>query len=127
MNVSSVDLIHLKGSLHLGLFLRPPTRRVIRTPLAVHILTALKLGDWLEIYAQALEINVWTSAEVQKVNWCDENKVWTVTVVRQDTGETRVLKPKHVVFALGVGSGHPTMPSIPGMVTPSVPFTWHLS
>ena len=42
--------------------------------------------------------------------------VWNVTVTRSD-GTKRVLKPRHVVSALGFGAGEVNMPTYPGMVS----------
>lgn len=47
----------------------------------------------------------------------EEKKIWTVKVTRGgEKTEERVLKPRHVIFAIGLGSGVPTMPDVPGMV-----------
>ncbi|KAI6148884.1 FAD/NAD(P)-binding domain-containing protein [Pisolithus tinctorius] len=73
---------------------------------------AAKLGDWLESYAQSLELNVWTSAKVTSVEPGMQGKKWSVKVVRDD-GRERVFQVNHVVFALGFGSGLPNIPNIP--------------
>ncbi|KAI0089780.1 hypothetical protein BDY19DRAFT_85160 [Irpex rosettiformis] len=90
---------------------------------------AQKLADWLEFYAKSLEIDIWTSATVVSVKKLEDG-MWQVTVERRKLPlpgeqtnapkeeaetETRVLKVKHVVFALGIGGGTPKMPVIPGM------------
>ncbi|KAI6046378.1 FAD/NAD(P)-binding domain-containing protein, partial [Pisolithus marmoratus] len=73
---------------------------------------AAKLGDWLETYAHSLELNVWTSAEVVSVESGTQGKKWSVKVVRDD-GKERVFQVNHVVFALGLGGGAPSIPTIP--------------
>ncbi|KAF8134306.1 hypothetical protein EV363DRAFT_1257346 [Boletus edulis] len=73
---------------------------------------ARKLADWLEGYANYLELNVWTSSVITKTEWNEDTKTWTVEINRGGRG-TRVLKVKHLVFATGF-SGHPKLPNIPG-------------
>lgn len=79
---------------------------------------ALKLADWLESYANSLELNVWTSATVTSVEreTGDSGKRWSVQVERGD-GRKQTFKLDHVVFALGIGSGLPRIPDIPGQVS----------
>ncbi|KAF8843041.1 FAD/NAD(P)-binding domain-containing protein [Paxillus ammoniavirescens] len=76
---------------------------------------ALKLADWLESYAHSLELNVWTSATVASIEkeTGDSGKRWSVDVARGD-GRKRTFKVNHVVLALGIGSGTPHIPDIPG-------------
>ncbi|KAG6371217.1 hypothetical protein JVT61DRAFT_9841 [Boletus reticuloceps] len=73
---------------------------------------ARKLADWLEGYADYLELNVWTSSVITKTEWDDNLKTWTVEI-NKDGKDTRILKVKHLVFATGPG-GHPKSPDIPG-------------
>ncbi|TFK84341.1 FAD/NAD(P)-binding domain-containing protein [Polyporus arcularius HHB13444] len=73
---------------------------------------AQKLAGWLEYYAEALELNVWTKSTVVKAVQ-DANNEWDVTVERGD-GSTRVLHVKHLVFAIGLGGNNPYFPNIPG-------------
>ncbi|KAH8119454.1 FAD/NAD-binding domain-containing protein [Phellopilus nigrolimitatus] len=78
---------------------------------------APKIANWLESYAETLELNVWTSTDVKKI---EEGGVagqgpWKVHISRAD-GQTRVLKPRHVVFATGLFGGPPRMPTFPGMI-----------
>ena len=73
---------------------------------------AHKLANWLESYAEALELNVWTSSTVQNATK-DGNSEWNVTVERAD-GTTRVLHVRHIVFAIGLGGNNPFIPEIAG-------------
>jgi len=73
-----------------------------------------QLADWLESYAQSLELNVWTSSTVVKAVQDASTHHWIVTVKLSD-GRERVLRPHHLVFAIGVGGGFPNMPVYPGM------------
>ena len=70
-----------------------------------------KIGDWLEMYTRVMDINYWGSTTAKSAEWNDDTKEWTVTVDRD--GEERVLRPKQLVFALGV-SGKPNIPVLPG-------------
>ncbi|GAA1853408.1 NAD(P)/FAD-dependent oxidoreductase [Pseudonocardia ailaonensis] len=71
-----------------------------------------KLGDWLESYASAMELNVWTSTEFRSGEYDPGSSTWTVEVARD--GEQRVLRPRHLVMAIGV-SGTAKRPDIPGL------------
>ena len=63
-----------------------------------------------------MELNVWMSSTIEKISALDGGKKgFTVTIKRGD-GSTRTFKPRHIVFALGFGSGRANMPSLPGMV-----------
>ena len=73
------------------------------------------LGLWFEIYAQAMEINHWTSTEFTKGVWDEKAKCWEATLKRAD-GSERVMRPRHIVFANGV-STYPLSPEIPGIDT----------
>ncbi|KAG6852360.1 hypothetical protein C0991_000372 [Blastosporella zonata] len=71
---------------------------------------SLKIAEWLESYATLLELNVWTSSTVESALQDDKHK-WSVCVRRED-GSSRVLVVNHLVFATGVGDGHPNIPDI---------------
>ncbi|KAF5392789.1 hypothetical protein D9757_000854 [Collybiopsis confluens] len=74
---------------------------------------AQKLANWLESYADTMELNVWTSSEVTKATQNADN-TWVVTV-RLSDGKHRVFnRVKHVVFATGLGAGKANMPTYPG-------------
>jgi hypothetical protein len=68
-----------------------------------------KLANWFEAYAEAMELNYWTSSEFAGGSYDERAKRWNVTVTRH--GEKRVLHPRHVVMATGV-SGIPNVPRI---------------
>ncbi|MBB3180455.1 NAD(P)/FAD-dependent oxidoreductase [Variovorax sp. Sphag1AA] len=73
-----------------------------------------KIGDWLEMYTKVMELNYWGSTTAKKARYDDAKKEWEVTVERD--GKEIVLRPKQLVFALGV-SGYPNVPKIPGAET----------
>jgi len=72
-----------------------------------------KLGDWLEHYANAMEIDAWTSTTFLGGSYDEDAAEWTVRVRTAD-GE-RTMHPKHVVIATGGISGTPNKPSLPGL------------
>ena len=70
-----------------------------------------KLANWLEHYAEAMELNVWTSTALLEAKFNSEEKRWTACVDQPDGG-TRILKPRHIIMATSV-SGIPKLPDIP--------------
>ena len=74
-----------------------------------------KIANWLELYADTMELNVWTSTEFLKGARDEAKGTWSLTVRRAD-GSERTLKPRHVIFATGV-SAIPVMPDIPGLAS----------
>lgn len=75
---------------------------------------APKLADWLENYAHAMELNVWTSSTVTRIEQDPQTHIWTVDI-RRETGTIRTFRVKHVIFAVGWSGGAPHMPIYPGM------------
>lgn len=71
-----------------------------------------KLGDWLEFYASAMELNVWNSSSVVASTFNDAEQRWDVVIRRAD-GSERTVHPRHVVMATGI-HGTPKIPDIPG-------------
>jgi cation diffusion facilitator CzcD-associated flavoprotein CzcO len=72
-----------------------------------------KLANWFECYAEAMELNIWTSAELVEATYDDAEQRWTAKVERSDNA-IRSLRPAHIVMATGA-SGIPYWPDIPGM------------
>ena len=73
-----------------------------------------KVGDWLEMYTKVMELNYWTSTIARKARFDEATQTWEVQVERD--GQPVTLRPKQLVFALGV-SGYPNVPKIPGAET----------
>lgn len=73
---------------------------------------AQKQGKYMEWYASALELNVWTKSSVTKAEQ-DGQGNWTVTIDKEGK-ETRTLHPKQVVMATSL-CGLPMTPNITGM------------
>ncbi len=72
-----------------------------------------KLANWLEAYAEAMEINFWTATEFAGAAWDERNGGWTVKLERAG-GAARELHPRHIVMATGV-SGAPNRPALAGL------------
>jgi putative flavoprotein involved in K+ transport len=70
-----------------------------------------KIGDWLEMYTKVMELNYWGSTTANKARFDEATQTWEVTVER--AGQEITLRPKELVFALGV-SGYPNVPQITG-------------
>jgi len=73
-----------------------------------------KVGDWLEMYTKVMEINYWGSTIAKKASFDEATGEWTVVVERE--GKEVVLRPRQLVFALGV-SGYANVPRIEGADT----------
>jgi putative flavoprotein involved in K+ transport len=71
------------------------------------------LANWFEIYAEAMELNVWTQTELVGGTWDAASLCWDVQLKRGD-GTKRRMRPRHIVFANGV-STTPIMPDLPGL------------
>ncbi|KAK1716772.1 hypothetical protein CaCOL14_001720 [Colletotrichum acutatum] len=71
-----------------------------------------KLADWLESYAKMMELNIWTSTNIEETSYNEKEKKWTVKLRRAD-GTLRTLKPRHIVLATGQ-AGDPITPTFPG-------------
>jgi len=69
-----------------------------------------KFADFLEFYAKALDLNVWTASTIKTAEKRGEG--WQLEVERAD-GSSRTIAPRHLVIAAGQ-NGFPRMPDIPG-------------
>ncbi|KAF9522144.1 hypothetical protein CPB83DRAFT_899868 [Crepidotus variabilis] len=74
----------------------------------------LELAGWLESYAEALELNVWTSIEALEATQDRQSKIWLVRVKKGD-GSERIFKVNHIVMASGLKGGTVYVPEYPGM------------
>ncbi len=72
-----------------------------------------KLANWFESYVEAMELNFWTGTELVSGSYDQKRKAWSVTLKRAD-GSTRVMHPRHLIFATGVSS-IPFFPDLPGL------------
>lgn len=71
------------------------------------------LGDWLEMYATAMEVNCWSSTEFVSGSWDEAAKCWTARLRRAD-GTERVMRPKHLILSNGT-NGIAYIPDLPGL------------
>ena len=72
-----------------------------------------KIANWFESYADALELNFWTSTELVAGRYDDDEKRWDVTLRRGD-GSERIMHPRHLIFATGANT-RPYIPDLPGL------------
>jgi len=80
-----------------------------------------KIADWVESYAKALDLVVWTQTQLVSASWDASADRWIVSLRRgnpeTDEEQTRVFHPKHIIFATGHHSGKAPLPDIPGIDT----------
>ena len=70
-----------------------------------------KIANWLEHYAEAMEINFWTSTSFEGATYNPAARRWMARLKLAD-GTIRELHPRHIVMATSV-SGTPNIPTIP--------------
>jgi cation diffusion facilitator CzcD-associated flavoprotein CzcO len=71
-----------------------------------------KLANWLEFYAESMEVNVWTKTTFQGAKYESSAKRWSAQL-RMADGSIRTMRPSHIVLAIGV-SGLPNVPTLEG-------------
>ena len=62
-----------------------------------------KLAGWFEYYADSMELNIWTKTIFNGAKYNEIEKKWNVNLKLSD-GSERIMKPKHIVMAVGVSS-----------------------
>jgi len=72
-----------------------------------------KLANWFESYADAMELNIWGGTELVGGKYDEHDRRWEMSL-RQKSGETLTVRPKHIVFATGVSS-IPVRPELSGL------------
>ncbi|MCG6953215.1 MAG: NAD(P)/FAD-dependent oxidoreductase [Betaproteobacteria bacterium] len=70
-----------------------------------------QIANWLEVYAECMDIAFWTQTAFEGATFDAGAGRWSARVKRAD-GTTRALQPKHIVMATSV-SGTPNLPQIP--------------
>jgi len=73
-----------------------------------------QLGNWLEFYADAMELNIWTSTKFLRGEFDAHSDRWRATV-QPDDGTERVLHPQHLVMATGAFGNIPNVPDLHGL------------
>lgn len=64
-------------------------------------MTKDQFADYLEAYASVLELDVWLETRFQNATYDDITGRWTIETVSIGTEETRVLHPRHLIWAGG--------------------------
>lgn len=72
------------------------------------------LANWLEIYSEVEDLNIWTSTAFLGGEYDESTRTWTAKVRRGD-GSERTLHPKHIVIATGGVGGDPHIPELRGL------------
>ncbi|MGE0314331.1 MAG: flavin-containing monooxygenase [Lautropia sp.] len=70
-----------------------------------------RVANWLETYADCMDIAFWTQTSFEGARWIAAERHWEA-VVRRGDGSTRALRPRHIVMATSV-SGTPKRPTVP--------------
>jgi len=70
-----------------------------------------KLADWLESYAQIMELDVWNSTACKWASFDATRQRWRVGLEKE--GTSTIVDAAHLVIATG-NSGKPRIPSYPG-------------
>ena len=73
-----------------------------------------KLADFLESYADTMELNVWTGVELGSITYDEQSGSWTVPVTRAGH-ELRELRVPQLVVATGSVSGVPKLQGPDGL------------
>jgi putative flavoprotein involved in K+ transport len=71
-----------------------------------------KLANWMEFYAESMELNVWTRTTVLGGEYDGSLRKWTIRL-RMPDGTIRLMHPTNVAVAMGV-SGLPNIPHLEG-------------
>jgi cation diffusion facilitator CzcD-associated flavoprotein CzcO len=71
-----------------------------------------KLANWLEFYAESMEVNVCTKTTFRGAEYENSAKRWNAQLRIAD-GSIRNMRPSHIVLAIGV-SGLPNVPTLEG-------------
>ena len=70
-----------------------------------------KLADWLESYAQIMELDIWTGTACKSASFDETSQQWRVELERQ--GQPHTMRATHLVIATG-NSGKPRIPAYRG-------------
>ena len=70
-----------------------------------------KMGDWLESYANVMELDCWCSTKCIRATYDADSSEWAVEAVR--SGRPVTLRPKHLVLCTGA-YGPPRIPDLEG-------------
>jgi putative flavoprotein involved in K+ transport len=71
-------------------------------------------ADWLDCYAKLMNLNFWGSTEALGASFDETTRTWEVRLKLAD-GTERVMRPRHVVMAVGGAGGRPRIPELAGL------------
>ena len=71
-----------------------------------------RFGDFLESYANLLDVPVWTSATADNLHYDADDEIWSLDVTRRGR-EQRTIRTRHLVVATGL-NGKPHTPEVQG-------------
>ena len=74
-----------------------------------------RLANWLEAYAEAQELNVWTSTALVSSRFDETTKMWTAVLRNEADGSERTIRCGHLVVSTGVSGSIPNRPQIAGL------------
>lgn len=101
----------------LALHTPTPMNDLPYVPLPAHWPTFLskdQWADWLDSYAIVMNLNFWGSTEVLRASFDETTRTWEVGL-RIANGTERVMRPKHLVLAVGGVGSTPRLPDLPGL------------
>jgi cation diffusion facilitator CzcD-associated flavoprotein CzcO len=71
------------------------------------------LGNWLELYAEAMQLNTWSSTEFLGGTYDPTTAIWTARLRLAD-GTERTMHPQHIILSNGT-NGIAHIPDLPGL------------
>lgn len=71
-------------------------------------------ADWLDSYATLMDLNFWGSTEVLGAVFDEASRTWAVSLRLAD-GSHRIMRPRHLVLAVGGVGGRPRIPELAGL------------
>jgi cation diffusion facilitator CzcD-associated flavoprotein CzcO len=71
------------------------------------------LGNWLELYAEAMQLNTWSNTEFLGGSYDPATATWTARLRLAD-GTERVMHPQHIILSNGT-NGIAHIPELPGL------------
>lgn len=71
-----------------------------------------RMGDWLEVYARALDLNVRTDTTVRSSTYDTATATWELEL--DSAGQVHTVRPRHVVLATGLSGTEPLVPDFEG-------------
>lgn len=69
---------------------------------------------WMEFYALAMELAIWTSVRFEGASFDEVSKRWQARL-RMPDGSERIVRPQHLIIATGGVSGRKNYPALPGL------------